>query len=152
MNLSKLTLSTSWDVSLAQLVSSSVALPAKLVNHFWLKRFWSMIFLHSLFIFFKQNLAFLAAMSSSRSDDVTKFVRPSVRMSPFSDIEAFEANLDVLKFLMFPSVSPVFHLCFTGVSPVFHRCFSSVSPVFYQSFTSVLPMFHQCFTRVSPVF
>ena len=57
---------------------------------------------------------FLAAMSSSRSDDdeVTRFVCMFVRSSQFFNLEVFEANFDVLMFL-------VFHQCFTRVSPVF---------------------------------
>ena len=42
-------------------------------------------------------------------------------MSRFFNLEEFEANFDVLMFL-------VFDRCFTSVSQVFHHCFTSVTP------------------------
>ena len=74
-------------------------------------------------------------------------------MSHFFNIEAFEANFDVLMFVVFQkyftSVSPVFYQCLTSVSPVFHQCFTSVSPVFSPVFSTV---FNHCFISVSKVF
>ena len=92
-------------------------------------------------------------MSSSRSDDVTQFVRlsvcPFVCMSHFLNIIAFEANFDVLMFLVFQqclsSVSPVFHKCFTSVSQVFHNCFTNVSKGFYGYFKSNQEVFQEVF-------
>ena len=50
------------------------------------------------------------------------------------------------------SVSPVFNHYFTSVSSVFHKCFTYVSQVSYQCLTIVSPVSHHCFTSVSPVF
>ena len=58
------------------------------------------------------NWGFLAAMSSSRSDVVTKCVRVSVCVSLFSLLVSLEFYL-VLK-------------CFKGVSRVFQECFKNV--------------------------
>ena len=92
-------------------------------------------------------------MNSLRSDYVNQFVCPLVPVFRFYNLEAFEANFDVLMFLVFhqsfTSVSPVFHQRFTSVLPVLHQCFTSVSPVFHKCFTSVSQMFLQCFTSFS---
>ena len=73
----------------------------------------------------KTDWAFLAAMSSSRSDDVIQFVNLSVcsfvRPSRFFNLEAFEAIFDVL-------MSLVSSKCFISVSPVINHCFTSVTP------------------------
>ena len=63
-------------------------------------------------------MKFLAAMCSSRSDQVAQSV---------SQLVCSKSD----KTRCFTSVSPVFHLCFTSVLPVFHQCFTSVSPVFH---------------------
>ena len=79
-------------------------------------------------------------MTVSLRSFVHSFVHPFVCMSPFSYIEAFEAN---------------FHQRFTSVLLVFHQHFTSVSPVFHQFFNSVLysvyPVFQKCFKSGSKV-
>ena len=88
---------------------------------------------------------------------------------PFSQLQCAAQSVRsfvcpcVVLFLLWSSLSKMFHQCLTSVSPVFHQfltiisqvfhqCFISVSPMFHQCLTSVLPLSHQCLTTVSPVF
>ena len=88
---------------------------------------------------------FLAAMSSSRSDDVTQSVRPCVVLFLFWNISKMSVS----------SISRVFQECFKGVSRVFQGCFKGVSRVFQGCFRGVLTVVFQgwCFKGgVSRVF
>ena len=88
---------------------------------------------------------FLAAMSSSRSDDVTQSVRPCVVLFLFWNISKMSVS----------SISRVFQECFKGVSRVFQGCFKGVPRVFQGCFNGgVSRVVFQgwCFKGVSRVF
>ena len=89
----------------------------------------------------KSTGEFLAAMSSSRSYDVTKCVCPFVVI--LSDLE----HLKHLK----QEVSRVFQGSFKGVSRKFQGCFTEASRVFHGSFKCVSRKFQGSFTEVSRV-
>ena len=85
-------------------------------------------------------------MSSSRSDDVTQFVIPSVPFFSFSVFEvcsAFRMSTRCLKGVSrkfqgcFKEVSRMFHGSLKGVSRKFEGCFKEVSRVFHGSFKGV---------------
>ena len=85
---------------------------------------------------------FLAAMSSSRSDDVTKCVRSFVRSSVvilFSLEHSKHLKQDVLRELQG---------CLRGVCLKFQGCFKEVSRMFQESFKGVYRKFQACFKEV----
>ena len=86
---------------------------------------------------------FLAAMSSSRSDNVTKFFRLFFR--PLFFLLCFW-SLEVV------FVSRKFQGCFKEVSRVFQVSFKEVLRMFRESFKGVLRKFQGCFKEVSRVF
>ena len=90
---------------------------------------------------------FLAAMSSSRSDVVTKFVCPSVRNLFFSSV-----FLESGVWRSFKGISRKFHGRFKKVSRVFQGSFKSVSRKFLTCFKEVSRMFQECFKGVSEKF
>ena len=93
-------------------------------------------------------LYFLAAMSSSRSDGVTQFVRPSVR----SFVRNLFFLLVSLESRVFQGSLRIFQGSFKGVSRVFQGCFKGVSRVFQGSFKGVSRKFQGRFKKVSRVF
>ena len=82
---------------------------------------------------------FLAAMSSSRSDDVTKCVRPCVVIL----FSLKHLKQDVLRELQG---------CLRGVCLKFQGCFKEVSRMFQGSFEGVYRKFQGCFKVVKRVF
>ena len=94
------------------------------------------------------TVAFLAAMSSSRSDVVTQCVRSSV-INEGVLIKPKKAK----KFQgCFEEVSRVFRGSFKGVSRKFQRCSKKVSSVFQESFKGDSRKFHESFKELSRVF
>ena len=89
---------------------------------------------------------FLAAMSSSRSDDVTQSVRPSV---PKEFLISLKIICSVSR--MFQDCS-VFQGSFKGVLRMFQGYPKEVSRMFQESFESVSQKFQGCFKKVSKTF
>ena len=81
---------------------------------------------------------FLAAMSSSRSDDVTQSVCLCVTFFYIEAIKALDCFKSVvIVFEVFPDCLKGVG-CFLSVSSLFEGCFKSVSRVFIECFKSVL--------------
>ena len=98
---------------------------------------------------------FLAAMSSSRSDGVTQFVRPFVRTLFFLLVSLeFVVHLDVPRKFQgcFKKVSRLLQESFKGVSRKFNGCFKELSRMFQESVKDVSRVFHRSFKGVSRKF
>ena len=91
---------------------------------------------------------FLAAMSSSRSDDVTQSVRSFVRMS----VRPKGVSLSLKRICSDIEIDGVLQGSFKGVSRKFQGCFKKVSSVFQGSFKNVSREFQGCVKEVLRVF
>ena len=92
---------------------------------------------------------FLAAMSSSRSDDVTKSVCLLVVIFLVWIIQCIRCKMFQG---FFKEVLKVFQGSFKGVYRKFQGCLQKVSRVFQGSFKSVSRNFQECFKEVSVKF
>ena len=107
---------------------------------------------------------FLAAMSSSRSDVVTQFVRSSVRsfvMKEFFFSLRSYKGVSRKSNRCFNEISRMFHAsfmdrkfqgCFKKVSRVLQGCFKGVSRVFQRSSEDDSRKFQSCLDEASMVF
>ena len=96
---------------------------------------------------------FLAAMSSSRSDDVTQFVRSCVILFLLWSIRSIRIKMSISRVFIecFNSVSKLFQECIKNVSNVLQECFNCVSRVLQDCFKSVSEGYQECFKSFSRV-
>ena len=109
-------------------------------------------FMAAIFSFLTRLGSFLAAMSSSRSDDVTKSVCPSVFPESFCLVWSIQSIWSNMFWGSCKGVSGVSVWSFKGASWKFQGCFKKVLRLFIENFMGVSRKVKGCFKEVSRVF